>query len=99
GNVLTLRWYRTTFRRTEMADISVAVKSAAGAQAAAAAAAAGAPTRRPLASRPRARRPAGRSHDHPLSTLGRFITRIIRPFQHTPPGAMLQGLLRCSCAF
>ena len=73
-----------------MADITVALKSPAAPRA---------PVRRPLASRPRAPRPPGRSHEHPLSSLGRLITRAVRPLQHTPPGRMLQGLLRRSCVF
>jgi predicted MPP superfamily phosphohydrolase len=56
-----------------------------------------APVRRPLASRPRAPRPPGRSHDHPLSTFGRFVTRAVRPLQLTPPGKLLRGVLRRSC--
>jgi len=60
-------------------------------------AAARAPARRPLASRPRAPRPPGRGIEHPLSSFGRLVTRIIRPLQHTPPGKMLRGILRRSC--
>jgi uncharacterized protein len=56
-----------------------------------------APVRRPLASRPRAPRPPGRGREHPLSSFGRFLTRLVRPLQHTSPGQMLQGILRRSC--
>jgi uncharacterized protein len=57
-----------------------------------------APVRRPLASRPRAPRPPGRSREHPLSSFGHFLTRVVRPLQHTPPGRALRGVLRRSCA-
>lgn len=67
----------------------IVTESAAGARA---------PVRRPLASRPRAPRPPGRSHQHPLSSLGRLITRVIRPLQNTPPGKVLRNVLRRSCA-
>jgi len=56
-----------------------------------------APLRRPLASRPRAPRPRGRGRKHPLSSFGRIVTRLFRPLQHTLPGQMLRGRLRCSC--
>lgn len=55
-----------------------------------------APVRRPLASRPRASRPPGRNHEHPLSSLGRLITRCVRPLQETPPGKLMRGILRRS---
>lgn len=73
-----------------MADSAIAAKNPAAERA---------PVRRPLATRPRAPRPPGRSHEHPMSSLGRFITRGVRPFQDTPPGKFLQGLLRRSCTF
>jgi hypothetical protein len=56
-----------------------------------------APVRRPVALRPRAPRPPGRGADHPLSSFGRFVTRLVRPLQHTPPGKAMQRLLRRSC--
>jgi len=59
--------------------------------------AARAPVRRPLISRPRTPRPPGRSHEHPLSSVGRFIARCVRPVQHMPPGKILRGILRRSC--
>jgi predicted MPP superfamily phosphohydrolase len=34
-----------------------------------------------------------------MSSLGRFITRVVRPLERTSLGNMLQGLLRRSCAF
>lgn len=56
-----------------------------------------APARRPLASRPRAPHPPGRGRQHPLSSLGRFVTRLVRPLQHTPSGRTLRRILRRSC--
>jgi len=32
-----------------------------------------------------------------LSSFGRFVTRIVRPLQHTPPGKVMRRLLRRSC--
>src|SRR5678815_5537264 len=53
-----------------------------------------APARRPLATRPRAPRPPGRSWEHPTSRFAHMITRAVRPFQRTPPGALARATLR-----
>lgn len=56
------------------------------------------PLRRPLASRPRAPRPRGRSLEKPLGTIGRVLTRVVRPLQNTGPGKLLRQSLRRKCA-
>jgi uncharacterized protein len=56
-----------------------------------------APVRQTLSFRPRAPRPPGRGLEHPLSSFGRFVTRVVRPLQNTPPGRMLRQALRRSC--
>ena len=56
-----------------------------------------APVRRPLSQRPRAPHPPHRDHEHPVNRFTRTWTRAIRPLQHTPPGALMQRMLRRAC--